>query len=200
LCNRHDSYEFVRDFVLRCHEVGGINHFIVHARKAILEGLSPKQNRSVPPLNHAVVLRLKQELPHLHITINGGFRSADDIRAMIGKVDGVMVGRASYESPFVMSEFDAINQEADPSGQYLTSRYKTRAEVATAYAAFIANEMKSQPERKMLGVNSLLRPLNDLFHGLPRARKWREFLSTHSHKLPIEELVAQALQLTEKGE
>src|SRR5210317_1433677 len=97
----HDSYQFMSDFVGRVAE-SGCSVFIMHARKAILEGLSPKQNRDVPPLHHDWVYRLKQESPDLEIVINGGINSVETAKTHLQHVDGVMLGRAAYQSPWVL--------------------------------------------------------------------------------------------------
>ena len=103
--DEHDSYEFVRDFVGEV-AAAGCATFIVHARKAWLSGLSPKQNREIPPLDYARVHRLKRELPGLRIVINGGFVTLDDSLAQLQHVDGVMVGRAAYQDSWLLARLD----------------------------------------------------------------------------------------------
>src|SRR3954452_10440236 len=98
-----DDYAFVRDFVGTVAQAG-CNTFIAHARNAVLKGLSPKENREIPPLKYDYVYRLKQDFPHLTIVINGGITTDAEIREQLGKVDGVMIGRASYHNPWVLAD------------------------------------------------------------------------------------------------
>src|SRR6186713_2511408 len=102
----HDSYEFVRDFVGEV-AAAGCTTFIMHARKAWLSGLSPKQNREIPPLDYPRVYRLKREFPTLSIVINGGFVTLEDSVAQLAHVDGVMVGRAAYQDSWLLARLDA---------------------------------------------------------------------------------------------
>src|SRR6476660_2653661 len=104
--DRIDSYAFVRDFVGTVAD-GGCDVFIVHARNAWLHGISPKENRELPPLRHDVVVALRKEFPALAFVANGGIRSTDDIEQHLGAVDGVMVGRAAYHQPWDLAEWDA---------------------------------------------------------------------------------------------
>ena len=105
--DREDSYAFVRDFVGTVAERGGCEVFIVHARNAWLRGLSPKQNREIPPLRHEVVHRLKRDFPSLTLVVNGGIAADDTIARELGHVDGVMVGRHAYHEPWAMASWDA---------------------------------------------------------------------------------------------
>jgi tRNA-dihydrouridine synthase A len=100
-----DPEQALRDLIRRCADAG-VTHFIVHARKAWLEGLSPKENRDVPPLDYALVYRVKQENPSLTIAINGGIQTLDEAEAHLAHVDGVMLGRAAYKAPWVLAEVD----------------------------------------------------------------------------------------------
>jgi tRNA-dihydrouridine synthase A len=144
--NRVESYEFVSTFVEKV-SAAGCGTFIVHARNAVLKGLSPKENREVPPLKYDWVLRLKQDFPSLEIVLNGGLASA---RPYPG-VDGIMLGRAAYHDPWVM---------ADPG--------RTRADVVRA--------MKKYAE-KQSSLRSVARHMLGLYHGHRRARLWRRMLS-----------------------
>ena len=103
--DRFESYAFVRDFVGTVAE-GGCEVFIVHARNAWLHGISPKENRELPPLRHEVVVALKKDFPALAFVLNGGVRSGDEIEAQLGVVDGVMVGRAAYHQPCDLVEWE----------------------------------------------------------------------------------------------
>ncbi len=102
----HDSYEFARDFIGEV-AAAGCTTFIVHARKAWLKGLSPKQNREIPPLDYGRVHRLKRELPALRIVINGGLVTLEDSVAQLAHVDGVMIGRAAYQDSWLVARLDA---------------------------------------------------------------------------------------------
>jgi tRNA-dihydrouridine synthase A len=145
-----EEYDFLRAFVSRVHEAG-CRTFIVHARNAILKGLSPKENREVPPLKHEYVYRLKQEFPQLEVVINGGIASWVDITNHLAYVDGVMLGRAAYHNPWMLADAE-----------------KTRAEVVQAMVEYAKGaESLRHVTRHMLG----------LYHGHPRARLWRRMLS-----------------------
>ena len=101
-----DSYDFLIKFVETVHQ-GGCDTFIVHARKAILSGLSPKQNREIPPLHYDVVYRLKQDYPHLEVILNGGVTSLEQAELHTKHVDGVMIGREAYHNPYMLSDVDS---------------------------------------------------------------------------------------------
>ena len=103
--DEHDSYEFLSKFVQRIQGVG-VKHFIIHARKAILSGLTPAQNRTIPPLNYDAVRRIKIDYPDLQITLNGGLTTTSSVNQALTWADGVMIGRASYENPRWIHELD----------------------------------------------------------------------------------------------
>jgi len=148
--DRIEDYAFVRDFVGTVSRAG-CKTFIVHARNAVLKGLSPKENREIPPLKYDYVHRLKQDFPHLEIVINGGITSREGIEEQLRHVDGVMIGRAAYGNPW-----------------FLADAGKTRAEVVRTmhqYAKGIGS--LRHVTRHMLG----------LYHATPRARLWRQMLS-----------------------
>lgn len=143
----------------------GVTRFTVHARIAVLGGLDPKQNRSVPPLRYADVLRLKAERPHLWIEINGGFRTHEQIAAYLPNLDAVMIGRAAYETPYIFAEVDQ---------RYFgsTSPVVNRSEVVEALIPYVRRlEGSGQPVRRL--TNHLL----GLFAGRPGARAWKRALS-----------------------
>jgi tRNA-dihydrouridine synthase A len=145
-----EDYGFVRDFVGTVSEAG-CRTFIVHARNAVLKGLSPKENREVPPLKHGYVHQLKRDFPQLEIVINGGITTHAEIENHLTRVDGVMLGRAAYHDPWLL---------ADPR--------KTRADVVRAMMDYASRHLPlRQVARHMLG----------LYHGAPRARLWRRMLS-----------------------
>ncbi len=162
-----EEYAFVRDFVGTV-SAAGARTFIVHARNAVLKGLSPKENREIPPLKYDYVYRLKQDFPDLEIVLNGGIVSREQIDAELGKVDGVMLGRAAYHDPWLL---------ADPG--------KSRAEVVHAMYAYA---------RRHLPLRQVARHMLGLYHGEPRARLWRRLLSDSSRlKENRAELLLEAL-------
>jgi len=134
--NTDDSYEFFRQFVVeKCYKIGGISRFIVHARKAILGLKSAGRNLTVPPLNYEYVYRLKREYPHLHIELNGGVHTIDEMKQHLEHgVDGIMVGRAAWKSPFFLSKVD---QELFGDN---TRPIRTRKEVAEEYLEYAERE------------------------------------------------------------
>ena len=164
-----DSYDDLRRFIDTVAEAGCAT-FIVHARKAWLNGLSPKQNREIPPLRHEVVHRLKQERPELEIVINGGLRSLADCRAQMNHVDGVMVGREAYQNPYALAEVDALFYgDLRPP--------LTRAQVVEALIPYVEAELARGTR-----LNAITRHLMGLFQGLPGARAWRRHLSENANK------------------
>ena len=124
--DHHEDYEFLYDFV-NIVQSAGIKHFIIHARNGILKGLSPRQNRHVPPLKYDYVYRLKKDFPNLNITINGGIKTIDECKEHLKLVDGVMIGRAAYENPFLIKDIDTelygiesnVNSKKSILNQYL---------------------------------------------------------------------------------
>jgi tRNA-dihydrouridine synthase A len=160
--DRVEDYGFVRHFV----EVlarAGCRVFIVHARNAVLEGLSPKDNRDIPPLRYAEVYRLKQEFPELTIVINGGVQTAKQALAHLERVDGAMLGRAAYHDPWCLAEAEARLWSATPA---------SRASVALQMAQYARSESAAGTS-----LRSIARHMLGLFHGQPRARLWRQMLS-----------------------
>ena len=164
-----DSEAGLADFVGRVAEAG-CRSFVVHARKAWLQGLSPKQNRDIPPLDYGRVHRLKREFPHLEIVINGGIGSLDEAAAHLREVDGVMIGRAAYQDPWMLAEADRriFGEAQAPAG---------RETVARAMLPYIEARMAEGAPLK-----SITRHMLGLFNGLPGARAWRRHLSEEAHK------------------
>ena len=124
--DHHEDYEFLYNFVNIVQDAG-IKHFIIHARNGILKGLSPRQNRHIPPLKYDYVYQLKKDFPNLNITINGGIKNIDECKDHLKYVDGVMIGRAAYENPFLIKDIDTelygiesnINSKKSILNQYL---------------------------------------------------------------------------------
>jgi tRNA-dihydrouridine synthase A len=166
--DRDESYGFVRDFVGTVAQ-GGCEVFIVHARNAWLQGLSPKQNREVPPLRHEIVQRLKRDFPRLTFVSNGGLEDAAQIEAQLCAVDGVMVGRKAYHDPWSMATWDVrwLGASADAAA----SREAVEAEMVAhmAHAARTHGTPWPNIARHMLG----------MYNGTPGARRWRQVWSDH---------------------
>ena len=166
-----DSYEFMRDFVDTVAEAG-CRRFIVHARIAWLQGLSPKQNREIPPLRYEDVYRLKQDFPELMIEINGGITTVDEVRTHLNHVDGVMLGRAGYQNPYVLAKLNELWETPVP----------TRAEILAKLLPYLESQVENGEP-----LPSLARHYLGLFQGLPGARKWRQALSCKQH-LTVDEI------------
>jgi len=164
--DENDRYEDLVNFVTKVAEAGA-DRFTVHARKAWLKGLSPKQNRSVPPLRYHLVHRLTADLPHLAIEINGGFKTLNQIQDQLGLVDAVMVGRAAVDNPWLFSAVDAsLFGDSTPPPQ--------REEVVQAMAHYAEGWLTSQENARM---GHIARHMLQLFRGEPGARRWRQVLS-----------------------
>jgi tRNA-dihydrouridine synthase A len=178
-----ESYDFVRDFVGTVHQRGGCEVFIVHARNAWLKGLSPKQNRELPPLRYELAYRLKADFPELTIVINGGVNSDEQIAEHLQHVDGVMVGRHAYHEPWSLVDWD--------SRFFGNSHTATsRADVAAAMVAYLAQQ-QAQGMPWPHGARHVL----GLYNGLPGARRWRQALSDSAARLdPVKEVFARAEQ------
>jgi len=163
-----EDYGFFEWFVLTVRKAG-VEVFIVHARNAILQGLTPKENREVPPLRYEVPARLKAEHPELTVILNGGLKTAAQVREWMPRFDGVMIGRQVYQEPYLLAELDA----ALLGPGFAPPR---REQVVAMYADYI--------ERMLLQGHSLslmLRHVQGLYAGLPNARAWRRYLTEHGH-------------------
>lgn len=179
--DKTESYDFVRDFVGTVHQRGGCEVFIVHARNAWLKGLSPKQNREVPPLRYELAYRLKADFPSLTIVINGGVNSDEQIEHHLHHVDGVMVGRHAYHEPWAMADWDArFFQSPAP--------HQGRDAVESAMLDYMAAlEGAGTPwphaSRHFLG----------LHNGQPGARRWRQVWSDSvARRDPVRTVAARA--------
>ena len=148
----------------------GCEVFIVHARKAWLHGLSPKQNREIPPLNYPWVYRLKRDFPHLTIVINGGIQTLDECRAHLAHVDGVMIGREAYQNPWMLSEVDA-----QLFGIEKTAR--SRDDVMAGLLPYVERQLAHG-----VHLNHITRHILGLYQGVPGARKFRRHLSENAYK------------------
>jgi len=162
--DRDESYDFVVRFVDRVAEAG-CRVFIVHARNAWLKGLSPKENREIPPLRYETVYRLKRDFPDLTIVINGGLRTHHDALAQLEHVDGVMLGRAACDDPWLLSSVDSLYYGApDP--------FALRHEAVEAVRPYLNAQVGEGTSPR-----AVLRHLLGVFNGLPGARAWRRTLS-----------------------
>lgn len=164
-----DSYEFLWNFI---HSVAaaGCQIFIIHARKAWLNGLSPKENREVPPLCYDVVKRIKQDFPPLKIIINGGIKTLDDIQHHLQYVDGVMIGREAYVNPYFLTE---IEDKIFANKNSLN----TRLAVINEFIPYVQDQL-----RKNVKLSSMTRHILGLFQGQQGAKAWRRSLSENSHQ------------------
>jgi len=177
-----DSYSALQHFIATV-AAAGCGTFIVHARKAWLRGLSPKQNREIPPLRHDLVYRIKQDFPDLQIVINGGITSLEQSRGMLEFVDGVMIGREAYHNPYLLSGVDRLFLDANLP-------VKTRQEVIMEFLPYVQRQL-SQGVR----LHSMTRHILGLFHGVPGARGWRRHLSERGCKRDADDrVIIAALQ------
>ncbi len=167
--DQQDSFDALLGFVDKV-SAAGCRTFIIHARKAWLKGLSPKQNREVPPLRYEVVRRLKLERPSLEIIINGGIHTLEQAADHLGHVDGVMLGRAAFHDPYLLAGADA-RLFGDPA------RPRTRAEVVADYLPYVESQLADG-----VPLARLSRCLVGLFLGQPGARAWRRHLSEGAHR------------------
>jgi len=164
-----DSYTALERFVNTVSDAG-CKTFIIHARKAWLQGLSPKENRNIPPLDYARVHRLKREHPELEIIINGGIQDLDECEAHLCAVDGVMLGRAAYKNPYLLAEADRRFFDARKPGP-------SRDEVVHALLPYVDSEVSLGTPLK-----HITRHILGLFQGQAGARQWRRHISEHAHK------------------
>ena len=181
--DKQDSYDFVRDFVGAVADAG-CHTFIVHARSAWLKGLSPKENREVPPLRYELVHQLKKDFAHLNIVINGGLTTQAQISEQLQQLDGVMIGREAYHNPWLMASWDAEFFGATPSAL-------ARDAVEALMCDYMAHEFKTHGTPH----SAIARHMLGLRHGLPGSRRWRQVWSDHRLKgLPPHHIMALAHQ------
>lgn len=168
-----DSYEELSEF-MREVVASGVNTAIVHARKAWLNGLSPKENREIPPLRYEIVYQLKQDFPELNIIINGGIQTHEQITEHLKCVDGVMLGRAAYHDPYLLAAVD---------NRYfgVTSAPLTRQQVLESMLPYIAQHLANGGR-----LHAITRHMLGLFHGEAGAKGWRRFLSSINSLLPTD--------------
>ncbi|WP_228024552.1 tRNA dihydrouridine(20/20a) synthase DusA [cf. Phormidesmis sp. LEGE 11477] len=176
-----DSYEDMANFVTVVASTG-CRRFSVHARKAWLQGLSPKDNRNIPPLRYVDVHRLKQDFPQLQIEINGGFKTLEQAKTQLQAVDAVMIGRAAYDTPFL---FEKADQEI--FGE--VAKPQTRYQVVESMLPYIDYHTHHRGAR----LHSITRHMLHLFHAQPGSRIWKQTLTQQAHKGSGAAVVADAL-------
>ncbi|WP_224248415.1 tRNA dihydrouridine(20/20a) synthase DusA [Hyalangium gracile] len=182
-----EEWPTLENFIRRV-SAAGCSRFIVHARKAWLQGLSPKENRDIPPLRYELVYRLKSEFPNLDISINGGVKTLDAAAEHLRHVNGVMIGRAAYENPYILAEADR--------------RFFGSTEAPRDRHAVVEGMFPYIEERRRDGapLNAITRHMLGLFQGLQGARAWRRYLSENVHKPGAgPEVVAAALALVPRA-
>lgn len=175
-----DSYEFLCDFIEKIQP--HCQDFIVHARKAWLSGLSPKQNREIPPLDYSRVYQLKRDFPHLNISINGGIKTIEEIQQHLQFVDGVMVGREAYQNPSLLGEIDRAL--FDPTATVVSAR-----EAVEKMLPYIEQQLSQG-----VYLNHIVRHMLGAFQQCKGARQWRRHLSENACKSGADvRVVEQAL-------
>jgi len=185
--DRDDSYELFEEFVETV-AAKGCTRFYVHARKAWLDGLSPRENRDIPPLRYEYVYRLKKRFPSLEVVINGGIAEWDEIEQHLQQVDGVMLGRAAYYSPAMLFEVDSRLFGVPAKNESELERFEHKCKVARDYARYMDRQRE-------LGapLTSMSRHLVSLIQRQPGAKQWRRLLSTHVNR------AESAVQLVESA-
>jgi tRNA-dihydrouridine synthase A len=185
--DEHDSYEALSNFI-EVIAATGCQTFIIHARKAWLKGLSPKQNREIPPLCYDTVKQVKQDFPKLEIIINGGIDTLPKVTEQLKWVDGVMIGREAYHNPWLLSEVDRLfyGKNIAPKGRH---------EVIEAFMPYAELQLKQG-----VRMHSMTRHLLGIFQGKPGARAWRRYLSENANKKGTgTEVLSEALALVGKS-
>jgi tRNA-dihydrouridine synthase A len=164
-----DDYDFLFRFIDTVRDAG-CRSFTIHARKAILSGLSPKENREIPPLVYERAWQVKKDFPDCEIIVNGGIRSLDQVRDHLGQVDGVMIGREAYQNPWFLAQADETLFGAAPQPM-------DRHAVLEAFLPYLEQRYREGTHPK-----HVLRHVLNLFQGIPGARAFRRHLSTHAHR------------------
>ena len=168
--DEQDSYEFLCDFVGTVAQQGGCDTFIIHARKAWLSGLSPKENREIPPLDYPRVYQLKRDFPTLTMAINGGIKTLEEAKLHLQHMDGVMMGREAYQNPGILAQVDCELFGRDTA--FIDPVAVVRSMYPYIEAELSQGTYLGHVTRHMLG----------LFQGIPGARQWRRHLSENAHK------------------
>ncbi len=164
-----DSYANLVDFIQTVSD-GGCRVFVIHARKACLQGLSPKENREIPPLRYDVVYRLKQDFPDLTVILNGGVTSREQVHRHLENVDGVMIGREAYQNPYFLASMDQTFYGD-------TRAVAGRGEILDRFCEYVEDQL-----RLGMPLAGMTRHIQGLFQGMPGARAWRRHLSENAHR------------------
>lgn len=164
--DHEDSYASLTRFITTIAETG-CKTFIIHARKAWLSGLSPKENREVPPLQYEVVRQVKRDFPQLSIILNGGIKSLADIEEQLPYVDGIMIGRAAYTNPYLLAEIQ---------NKYFAPTTQTRADIINCLLPYVAEKVQDK-----VRLNMISRHILGLYQGQRGAAAWRRYLSENAH-------------------
>jgi len=179
-----DSYAFLCDFISTVASQGGCEMFIIHARKAWLSGLSPKENREIPPLDYDRVYQLKRDFPQLTLSLNGGVKTLEEAKQHLLHLDGVMMGREAYQNPGILTQVDRELFGLDTAASDPVA-------VVRAMYPYIEAELS-----KGTYLGHVTRHMLGLFQGIPGARQWRRYLSENAHKPGADvEVVEKALSL-----
>ncbi len=168
--DEQDSYEFLTRFIEVVSSQGGAEEFTIHARKAWLSGLSPKENREIPPLDYLRAYQLKQDFPHLNIGVNGGITTLEQSSEHLAHLDGVMMGREAYQNPYILAEVDQQIFGVDKP-------ILKRKEVVEMMYPYIEQQLSNG---SYLG--HITRHMLGLFQHMPGARQWRRYISENAHK------------------
>lgn len=164
-----DAYEYLHEFITRVQDAG-CETCIIHARKAFLQGLSPKENRDIPPLRYDVAQRVKHDFPELEILVNGGIKTLSDAVAKRAQFDGVMLGREAYQNPWLLADVDRLFYGDSESGV-------SRHDVLEAYIPYIEAHLAHD-----IYLSRMSRHILGLFQGLPGARAWRRHISENAYQ------------------
>lgn len=179
-----DDYTFLEQFINKVSPF--CSTFIIHARKAWLSGLSPKENREIPPLDYERVYQIKQQFPHLTVAINGGVKSIQEVKQHLNYVDGVMMGREAYYNPFCLTDVDSQIFGLEPN-------HLNRIELIRAFYPYMESELTQGTYLKYM-----TRHLINFFDGLRGAKQWRRYLSENAYKKEADlETVETALSFIE---
>jgi tRNA-dihydrouridine synthase A len=163
--DKDDSWDFFLNFIESIAKTG-CKYFIVHARKAWLKGLSPKENRTIPPLNYETVFKLKETHPDFKIFLNGGIKNLHEAKNILQKTDGVMIGRAANETPWILA-----NVDSEIFGENL--EIKNRFEILEKYLPYAKQRLKEG-----VPLSFIAKPIMGLFHGMPEAKKYRKSIAS----------------------
>ncbi len=158
-----ETFEYLNSFINKISKAG-CKTIILHARKAILKGLTPKENLKIPKLNYPLVYRIKNENKNLEIIINGGITTSEQINSHLKNCDGVMIGRAIYQNPYFLAEIEKIF--------FKNNKIPTRSEVAEKLVEYVKEEVKNGTR-----INQIMRHTVGLYHGQSGANKWKRYLS-----------------------